>query len=71
MSSIIAGLRRFVTHPFAVMAHTTLFHKSRGVAHLVYFAALYLEGHGVYAKVGGLLLVVGVISMFGGDDDDE
>lgn len=44
-------------------------HDGHECAHLAYFAAVFIEGHGVYASMGGVLLILGVFMMFfrGGD----
>lgn len=32
--------------------------------HLIYFGSVFVEGHGVYAWAGGVLLILGVMAMF-------
>jgi len=39
-------------------------HDGHRYAHLGYFAAVFVEGHGVYATLGGVLLVIGVLMLF-------
>ncbi len=39
-------------------------HPGHEYAHLAYFAAVFIEGHGVYASMGGLLLLIGVALIF-------
>ena len=46
-----------------------LFHACHGATHLVYFAAVYVEGHGLYAATGGALLILGVVGIFMGGTD--
>lgn len=43
-------------------------HTSRNAAHLVYFGAVFVEGHGVYALAGGVLLLIGVVGFAFGED---
>jgi hypothetical protein len=39
-------------------------HDGREYAHLLYFAAVFVEGHGMYATMGGALLVLGAAALF-------
>ncbi len=48
----------------AAHKHVAGFDKTHHAVHLGYFAAVFVEGHGVYASFGGLLLVMGVIAIF-------
>lgn len=44
-------------------------HDAKEYAHLAYFAAVWATGHGLYAHVGGLLLIIGAIALFYKDGD--
>lgn len=44
-------------------------HDGREYAHLLYFAAVFIEGHGVYATMGGMLLALGAAALFFKDGD--
>lgn len=35
-------------------------HEGHNWAHLAYFGAVFVEGHGVYSTMGGVLLLIGV-----------
>ena len=39
-------------------------HDGREYAHLLYFAAVAMEGHGLYAKVAAGLLGLGAVALF-------
>ena len=39
-------------------------HKGHSYAHLVYFGAVFVEGHGLYGSMGEILLIFGVLSIF-------
>jgi len=43
-------------------------HVGHNVAHLLYFGAVFVEGHGLYATMGGVLLIVGAVAMFVGEE---
>lgn len=43
------------------------FHQMHQVVHLGYFAAVFIEAHGFYGALGGMLFVVGVVGLFVGD----
>lgn len=36
-------------------------HDGHRYAHLAYFGAVFVEGHGIYATMGGVLLVTGLL----------
>lgn len=49
---------------FRLPHHTdTLRHTSHGI-HLTYFGAAFIEGHGLYAIIAGVLVVVGIANYF-------
>lgn len=39
-------------------------HDGHAWAHLAYFGAVFVEGHGIYASMGGILLVIGLLMIF-------
>lgn len=43
------------------------FHTGHGLLHLGYFGAVWQEGHGLYAALGGSLLLFGVIQLLLGE----
>ena len=45
-------------------------HDGQSYAHLLYFAAVFVEGHGIYASMGGLLLVMGALALFFREGDE-
>ena len=45
------------------------FHTGHNTAHLFYFAAVAVEGHGVYAAAAGVLFIVTVAGWFLGEED--
>lgn len=48
-----------------------VFHTGHGLLHLIYFAGVAVEGHGIYAMAGGGLFIMGVvgaIAHFGGEE---
>jgi hypothetical protein len=40
------------------------FHTGHGLMHLVYFGFVWAEGHGMYAAMGGALLIAGIAGLF-------
>lgn len=50
------------------LAHSRVVKISRDYCHLVYFGAVFIEGHGVYSCVGGILLAFGILGMFAGEE---
>lgn len=48
--------------------HPKLFHRYHLSTHLVYFAFVFIEGHGMYATMGGVLLVSGIAAMVMGEE---
>jgi hypothetical protein len=55
------------------LAHGTcgkVVHEGHHYVHLVYFAAVAVEGHGVYSMAGGALLIIGVVAILIGDTTD-
>lgn len=54
--------RLFVAHLREYQPHWL--HPSHEYTHLVYFAAVFLEGHGVYATAGGALFLIGALLLF-------
>lgn len=53
------------------VSHTPVFHASHGVAHCAYFVAVMAEGHGLYAVVGGVMVVYSLITVVASDYDEE
>lgn len=45
------------------VTHTKAFHQTHGVAHVAYFVAVLAEGHGVYALIGGVMVVFSMITV--------
>ena len=39
-------------------------HEGHQYAHIAYFAAIAAEGHGVYAKIGGVLFIISVVERY-------
>lgn len=46
-----------------------LFHAGEHVAHSIYFLAVAIEGHGVYATMGGVLFFMTVLGVVLGEED--
>ena len=42
-------------------------HAFHGAMHLAYFAAVFIEGHGLYAMFAGSLLIAGLFQALTGD----
>jgi hypothetical protein len=53
------------------VSHTPAFHASHGVAHCAYFVAVMAEGHGLYAVVGGVMVVYSLITVLTSEEHDE
>lgn len=47
-------------------AHKYL-HEGHHYAHLAYFGGVFIEGHGFYSSMGGVLFVLVLVSSFVGD----
>lgn len=45
-----------------LVPHKHSLHEGHNFAHLMYFGAVFIEGHGFYAAMGLVLLVIGVVS---------
>ena len=43
-----------------------IFEVTHGSAHLAYFGAVFVEGHGMYATMGGVLLALGIVAFLFG-----
>lgn len=52
----------------ARLSHSHTFHTTHGVAHVFYFIAVMTEGHGLYAIVGGAMVVFSLISVVASED---
>jgi len=39
------------------------YHVGHGTGHLVYFGAVFMEGHGIYATMGGFLLITSLLGI--------
>lgn len=39
-------------------------HEGSHYAHLAYFGSVFVEGHGFYSSMGGVLLLLGIAAMF-------
>jgi hypothetical protein len=50
------------------IAHSRVVKISREYCHLIYFGAVFIEGHGVYSYTGGVLLIFGLIGAIAGED---
>lgn len=50
------------------VAHSRFVRISREYCHLLYFGAVFMEGHGFYSYCGGLLLAFGLLGMVAGED---
>lgn len=44
-------------------------HEGHGFAHLVYCVAVFFEGHGLYALMGGILALFTLALLFSGGED--
>lgn len=44
-------------------SHTSIFHTTHGVAHVAYFIAVMVEGHGLYAIIGGVMVIYSLITV--------
>lgn len=44
-------------------------HAGETIVHAGYFAFVYIEGHGIYASVGGLLFIIVLTSLLVGDGE--
>jgi hypothetical protein len=44
-------------------AHSKAFHTSHGCAHIAYFVAVLVEGHGMYALIGGVMVIFSFITV--------
>lgn len=51
------------------LAHCKVTRVSREYCHLVYFGAVFIEGHGIYSIAGGVLLVFGVLGVIAGEEE--
>lgn len=40
-----------------------MFHAGHTTAHLTYFGAVWVQGHGMYSMMGGALLVFGIVGV--------
>jgi hypothetical protein len=49
------------------VAHSKAFHTSHGCAHIAYFLAVIAEGHGIYAAIGGVMVIFSFITVLTGD----
>lgn len=45
------------------LLHRLDFGTVHGLAHLLYFGAVFVEGHGLYALMGGVLLALGLAAV--------
>jgi hypothetical protein len=53
----------------ARISHSHGFHTTHGVAHVFYFIAVMTEGHGLYAIIGGAMVVFSLITVVTGDEE--
>lgn len=44
-------------------------HYGHGYAHLAYFGGVFIEGHGFYSTMGGVLLFMGIAALFVGGEE--
>jgi len=51
----------------SIISHTNALHKSHWYAHILYFGAVSVEGHGMYALSAAILLVITVLIGMNGD----
>lgn len=56
--------RERLTH----LSHTHGFHTTHNAAHVLYFIAVVTEGHGLYAIVGGVMVVLSFITVVSKED---
>lgn len=49
--------------------HPKWFHWSHLSAHMVYFLGVFIEGHGMYSSVAGLLFIFGIAAVFMGETE--
>ncbi|MGM5019251.1 hypothetical protein [Tardiphaga sp. 367_B4_N1_1] len=54
----------------ARISHSHSFHTTHGIAHVFYFIAVMAEGHGLYAIIGGAMVVFSLITVVAGTDED-
>lgn len=47
----------------ARLSHCHTFHTAHGVSHVAYFVAVLAEGHGMYALIGGVMVVFSLITV--------
>lgn len=52
---------------FGKLTHYSAFKSSHHAAHLMYFLAVAIEGHGFYAVLGAVLFFFGVVTLDGED----
>jgi hypothetical protein len=60
-------MRKFAHRVACKIAQSHEFHTTHGVAHIAYFVAVMAEGHGLYAIVGGIMVVFSLITVIGSD----
>lgn len=46
-----------------------LIEHGHGYAHLAYFGGVFVEGHGFYSTMGGVLLLMGIAAIFVGGEE--
>jgi hypothetical protein len=49
-------------------AHSRVVKLMREYCHMIYFGAVFIEGHGVYSLAGGALLIFSLIGAIAGED---
>lgn len=50
------------------LAHSRVVRVSREYCHMFYFGGVFIEGHGFYSHVAGVLLIFSVVGMVAGED---
>lgn len=61
----LAMLHRF----FVSVAHKRSFTRGHSLIHTLYFGAVFMEGHGIYATAGGIMAVFTIVSALAGENE--
>lgn len=51
-----------------LVEHAHVFHASHMAGHCAYFTAVFIEGHGLYAAMAGVMLVLTILGTLIGED---
>ncbi len=60
-----------LTKQAATCSTHDIVHEGQPIAHLGYFAAVFFEGHGYYAGMGGVLFVLGTAALIFKDNTGD